>query len=258
LIYILPVARVYAILLLILEYIIKNHNKIAKQKQTFHLLPLPFNLINMKIAVFGATGRIGSRIVTEALNRGHDVTAVVRHPENYTLEKPHLKVAKADLFKTQEVETGAFDHDVVVCSYNYTHGAAPSTITEIAVPLINGVKQAHVKRLLIVGGAGSLEAAPGVQLVDTPGFPEAYKPASLAAREALKIYQQERELEWTFVSPAAEIAPGERTGKFRTGANQLLTDATGRSFITMEDFAVAIVDDIENPQHVRQQMTAAY
>jgi putative NADH-flavin reductase len=212
----------------------------------------------MKIAVFGATGRIGSRIVTEALNRGHDVTAVVRHPENYILERPHLKVAKADLFRAQEVETGAFDHDAVVCSYNYTHGAAPSTITEVAIPLINGVKHAHVKRLLIVGGAGSLEVAPGVQLVDTSDFPDAYKPAALAACAALKIYQQERELEWTYVSPASEIAPGERTGKFRVGTNQLLTDPSGRSFITMEDFAVAIVDEIENPQHVRQQMTVAY
>jgi len=211
----------------------------------------------MKIAVFGATSRIGS-LVAEALNRGHDVTAIVRHPEDYTLQRPHLKVAKADLFRTQEVETGAFDHDTVVCSYNYTHGAAPSTITEVAIPLINGVKQAQVKRLLIVGGAGSLEAAPGVQLVDTPGFPVEYKPASLAAREALRTYQQEKELEWTYVSPAAEIEPGERTGKFRTGTNRLLTDATGRSFITMEDFAVAIVDEIENPQHVRQQMTVGY
>jgi putative NADH-flavin reductase len=212
----------------------------------------------MKIAVFGAAGRIGSRIVTEALNRGHDVTAVVRHPENYTLELPHLRVAKADLFKTQEVETGAFDQDAVVCSYNYTRGAAPSTITEIAVPLIHGLKQAHVKRLLIVGGAGSLEVAPGVQLVDTPDFPVAYKPPALAAREALKIYQQEKQLEWTYVSPSAEIAPGERTGTFRTGTNQLLKDANGNSFISMEDFAAAIVDEIENPQHIRQQMTVGY
>jgi putative NADH-flavin reductase len=215
-------------------------------------------IIDMKIAVFGAAGRIGSRIVTEALNRGHDVTAIVRHPEEYTLEKPHLKVAKADLFRTQEVETGAFDHDVVVCSYNYTRGAAPSALTEVAVPLVNGVKQAHVKRLIIVGGAGSLEVSPGVQLVDTPDFPAAYKPAALAAREALKLYKQEKELEWTYVSPSAEIAPGERTGTYRTGTNQLLTATSGESFISMEDFAAAIVDEIENPQHVREQMTVGY
>ena len=212
----------------------------------------------MKIAVFGAGGRIGSRIVDEALNRGHDVSAVVRHPEDYTKIHEHLKVAKADLFNSQDVETGAFDQDVVVSAYNYTKGANPSTITELAVPLINGLKQAHVKRLIIVGGAGSLEVAPGKQLVDTPDFPAAYKPSALAHREALKIYQKEKELEWTYISPSAEIAPGIRTGKFRTGTNQLLTDAQGRSFITMEDYAVAVVDEIETPMHVREQMTVGY
>ena len=170
----------------------------------------------MKIAVFGAGGRIGSRIVDEALNRGHDVTAVVRHPENYTKIHDHLKVAKGDLFNSQDVETGAFDQDAVVSAYSPAAGIPPTTITEVAVPLVNGLKQANVKRLIIVGGAGSLEVAPGKQLVDTPDFPAEYKATALAHREALKLYQKEKELEWTFVSPSAVIAPGERTGKFRT------------------------------------------
>jgi putative NADH-flavin reductase len=212
----------------------------------------------MKIAVFGAGGRIGSRIVTEALNRGHNVTAVVRHPENYTVIHEHLKVAKADLFNSQDVETGAFNQDAVVSAYSPTNGAPPSTITELAIPLINGLKQAHVKRLIIVGGAGSLEVSPGVQLVDTPDFPAAYKPVSLAHREALKLYQKENELEWTFVSPSAEINPGIRTGKFRTGTNQLLTDAGGKSHISMEDYAVAVIDEIENPMHIKGVMTVGY
>jgi putative NADH-flavin reductase len=212
----------------------------------------------MKIAVFGANGRIGSRIITEALNRGHDVTAVVRHPEDYKVIHEHLKVAKADLFRTQDVETAAFNQDVVVSAYSNSGGAAVSSITEVAVPLIAGLKQAHTKRLIIVGGAGSLEVAPGVQLVDAPGFPDAYKPTALTHREALKIYQKEEDLEWTYVSPSAEIMPGERTGKFRTGTNQLLTAADGKSHISMEDFAVAIVDEIENPMHVRAQMTVGY
>jgi len=212
----------------------------------------------MKIAVFGASGRIGSRVVNEALSRGLDVTAVVRHPENYTGERPHLKVAKGDIFKTQEVESCAFDHDVVVSAYNNTRGVPPSTIAEVAVPLINGLKQAHVKRLIIVGGAGTLEVKPGLQLVDTPDFPPAYKAAALAQREALKIYQKETELEWTYISPAAETAPGERTGNFRTGGNQLIIDSSGRSFITMEDLAVAIVDEILNRQHIRQHFTVGY
>eukprot|EP01037_Dinobryon_pediforme_P010224 gene10224-10294_t len=212
----------------------------------------------MKIAVFGASGRIGSRIVTEALNRGQQVTAIVRHPENYTGELPHLKVAKGDIFNTQDVEAASFDHDVVVCAYNNTKCAAPSSITELTVPLLNGLKQAHVKRLIIVGGAGSLQVSPGVQLVDSPGFPDAYKPVALAHREALKAYKQEKEIEWTYVSPSAEIEPGERTGNFRTGTDQLLKDEHGRSYISMEDFAVAIVDEILNPHHIREQFTVGY
>ena len=212
----------------------------------------------MKIAVFAAGGRIGSRIVKEALNRGHDVTAVVRHPENYTFIHEHLKVARADLFRAQDVETGAFDQDAVVSAYSPAKGIPPSTITELAIPLIKGLKQAHVSRLIIVGGAGSLEVSPGMQLVDTPFFPEEYKSVAIAHREALKLYMNEQELEWTYVSPAAEIAPGERTGRFRTGTNQLLKDEQGKSFISMEDYAIAIIDEIENPLHIRQQMTVAY
>ena len=212
----------------------------------------------MKIAVFGASGNIGSRIVTEALNRGLDVTAIVRHPENYTLEAPHLKVAKADIFKTQDVEAAVFDHDAVVSAYNFTKGATPSTIMEVATPLLNGLKQVHVKRLIIVGGAGSLEVAPGVQSVDTPKFPEEYKPAALAHREALKIYRKEAELDWTVVSPSAEIFPGDRTGNFRTGKDQMLFDEHGHSHISMEDFSVAIIDHIITPQHIRLLLTVGY
>jgi putative NADH-flavin reductase len=212
----------------------------------------------MKIAIFGAGGRIGSRIVDEALNRGHDVTAVVRHPENYTKIHDHLKVAKGDLFNSQDVETGAFDQDAVVSAYSPAAGTPASTITEVAIPLINGLKQAHLKRLIIVGGAGSLEVAPGKQLVDTPDFPEIYKAVSLAHREALKIYQKEKDLDWTFACPSAEIMPGERTGKFRTGTNQLLTDADGKSYISMEDFAVAIMDEIETPMHIQSLFTVGY
>ncbi len=213
----------------------------------------------MKIAIFGATGRIGSRIVNEALNRGHQVTAAVRHPENYTVERPHLRVARTDMFNSQDVESAVFNHDAVVSAFNYKQGVnPPSTIVEVATPLLNGLKQASVKRLLIVGGAGSLEICPGKQLVDTPDFPEAYKASALAQRDALKIYQKEKAIEWTYLSPAAEIAPGERTGRFRTGKDQLITDQNGKSFISMEDFAVAVIDELENPMHVRERFTVGY
>ncbi|HJP62048.1 MAG TPA: NAD(P)-dependent oxidoreductase [Mucilaginibacter sp.] len=212
----------------------------------------------MKITVFGATGRIGSRIVTEALNRGHEVTAAVRNPENFTGHEPHLGVIKADIFNSQDVATAAFDHDVVVSAYSNTHGAQPSTIVEVAVPLINGVKEAGVKRLFIVGGAGSLEVAPGLQLVDAPNFPQEYKATANAHRDALKVYQQEKDLEWTYLSPAIEIAPGERTGKYRTGADQVLFDEHGKSFISMEDYAIAVLDEIEDPKHSRARFTVAW
>ncbi len=212
----------------------------------------------MKIAVFGATGNIGSRVITEALNRGHDVTAIMRHPEDYTLEQPHLKVARGDIFTAQDVEAAVFNHDAVVSAYNFTKGAKPSTIVEVAEPLINGLKQAGVKRLIIVGGAGSLEVAPGLQLVDSPGFPPGFKDAALAHRDALKVYQKEKELDWTYISPAAYIEPGERTGNFRRGKDKLITDEEGNSRISMEDFAVAIVDEIMNPQHIRERFTVGY
>jgi putative NADH-flavin reductase len=212
----------------------------------------------MKIAVFGATGNIGSRIITEALNRGHDVTAIMRHPENYTLAEPHLYVAKGDIFRTQDVEAAVFNHDAVVSAYNFTKGATPSTIVEVAEPLLNGLKQAGVKRLIVVGGAGSLEVAPGLQLVDSPGFPEEFKPSALAHCDALKVYQKENELDWTYISPAAFIEPGERTGNFKTGHDKLITDESGKSHISMEDFAAAIVDELMNPQHVRERFTVGY
>jgi putative NADH-flavin reductase len=212
----------------------------------------------MKIAVFGAAGRIGSRVVTEALNRGHDVTAVVRKPETYTVIHQHLKVAKGDIFESQSVEGGVFDHDAVVSAYSPGGGAAPSSIAELVLPLTRGLIQAGVKRLVVVGGAGSLEVSPGVQLVDTPTFPAEYKAVSSAHRDALKAYQKVDELDWTYVSPSAEIMPGQRTGKFRIGTTQLLTDEQGKSHISMEDFAIAIVNEIEKPQFIKKQFTVGY
>lgn len=212
----------------------------------------------MKIAVFGAAGRIGSRIVTEALSRGYDVTAVVRKPETYKVIHEHLKVAKGDIFESQSVEGAVFDHDAVISAYSPTKGAAPSTLFELVLPLVNGLKQAGVKRLITIGGAGSLEVAPGVQLVDTPDFPAAYKVISLAHRDALKAWQKVDEIDWTYASPSAEIEPGERTGKFRIGTTKLLIDEQGNSKISMEDFAIAILDEIEDPHFIKQQFTVGY
>jgi uncharacterized protein len=130
--------------------------------------------------------------------------------------------------------------------------------TSDANALINAVKRSGVKRLLVVGGAGSLEVAPGKALVDSPGFPDAYKAEATAGVKFLGVLRKERDLDWTFVSPSAEFAPGARTGKFRLGGDQMLVDAKGKSWISMEDFAIAFVDELEHPKHSRQRFTVGY
>ncbi|MFF0864357.1 NAD(P)-dependent oxidoreductase [Nonomuraea sp. NPDC003560] len=200
----------------------------------------------MKILVFGATGMIGQRIVTELTGRGHDVTGVSRRGP-----------VKGDI---HDAATLAEGYDAVVCAI-----APPRDGTEPEPPflaanraLIDGLRAAGVSRVLVVGGAGSLKAGPDVDLVDTPGFPEIYKKEAKAARAALGLYREVTDLDWTYVSPAAEIAPGERTGVYRIGRDDLLSDADGRSFITAEDYAVAIADELEEHAHPRTRITVAY
>lgn len=203
----------------------------------------------MKIAHVGATGNVGSRIVAEALRRGHEVTAIARHPDKL---KPHpkLNLQRGDVNDQADVAKLVSGHDAVVSSVKF----------QLIHPrvLIAGVKQAKVKRLLVVGGAGTLEVAPGVQLVDTPNYPDAYKPEALAGRDFLNVLGGEQELDWTFLSPSAVFLPGERTGKFRLGTDQLLVEANGESKISFEDYAIALVDELETPRHSRQRFTAGY
>jgi len=203
----------------------------------------------MRIAHFGATGNAGSRIATEALRRGHEVTAIASNPGKLTAQ-PQLTFQRGDVNDPTIVARLASGHDAVISSVRF----------QMLRPraLIAGMKQAGVKRLLVVGGAGSLEVAPGVQLIDTPNFPEAYKSEALAGRDFLNLLRGEQELEWTFLCPSAEFAPGERTGKFRLGADRLLKLPNGESRISMEDFAIAMLDEVDNPRHVRQRFTVGY
>jgi putative NADH-flavin reductase len=213
----------------------------------------------MKIALIGATGFIGSAILQEALNRGHQVTAIVRHPEKLP-QHSNLAAQKGDVTDETQATALVAGHEAVISAYS--PGRNVSDIYQQHISgyrtIINGVKKAGVKRLLVVGGAGSLEVSPGVQLVDTPAFPEEWKPGSLAAREVLYLLRDEPELEWTFLSPSAMIAPGERTGQFRLGTDQLLQDANGDSRISVEDYAVAMLDELEDPQHIRRRFTVGY
>jgi putative NADH-flavin reductase len=213
----------------------------------------------MKIALIGATGFIGSGILREALERGHQVTAIARHTENLP-QHPNLVAQRGDVRDEAETTGLVAGHDAVIGAYSPGRGVPDLYQQHISAyrTIIDGVKRAGVKRLLVVGGAGSLEVAPGIQLVDTPEFPEQWKAGSLSTREVLYLLRDEPELEWTYLSPSGTIAPGERTGQFRLGTDQLLTDADGESRISVEDYAVAMVDELENPKHTRQRFTVGY
>jgi putative NADH-flavin reductase len=203
----------------------------------------------MKIALIGATGNVGSKILAELLDRGHDVTGIVRHPEKLQ-PHPRLIGKRGDINDEDALAQLLSGHDAVISSVRFL-----SSDPHI---LLRAVKGAGVERVLVVGGAGSLEVAPGVQLVDDPKFPKEYRGEALAGREFLNVLREEQELDWTFLSPSALFLPGERTGKFRLGMDQLLKDANGQSMISHEDFAIALIDELEQPSHSHQRFTVGY
>jgi putative NADH-flavin reductase len=213
----------------------------------------------MRVAIIGASGNIGSFIRDEALARGHEVTAIVRHPEKITTQSPRLKVVKADVLK-DNIDELVKGHDAVISAYSPGSGSPDLCNEQIkgAKAIISGVKKSGVTRLLVVGGAGSLEVAPGVQLVETADFPEQFKGGALATRETLYMLRKEKELEWTFLSPPQNLDPGERTGHYRVGNDQLLKDKNGESKISKQDYAVAMLDELEHPRHIRERFTVAY
>lgn len=212
----------------------------------------------MKIALFGANGTIGQRITLEALVRGHEVMAITRHPEHFPIAHPRLKVVQGDILDAGSVAEAVTGSDVVINATGPAHNESVDVHTfyrDSTHAAIEGVKRAGVKRLLVIGGAGSLEVAPGVQLVDTPEFPAAWKGGASALRDALSIYRAS-DVNWTFFSPSALIVPGKRTGQYRTGTDQLQVNDQGESYISAEDYAVAFIDEIEKPQFERQRFTA--
>jgi uncharacterized protein len=213
----------------------------------------------MKIAVIGATGFVGSALLKEALDRGHEVTAIVRHPEKLQPQSK-LRPHGADVYKSDEVARVVGGHDAVISAFNPGWGNPDIYNLQVkgTKAIIDGVKKAGIKRLLFVGGAGSLEVKPGVQAVDLPGFPAEYKQGALATREALTLLRKEPSLEWSFLSPSADLSPGKRTGRFRLGKDQMLTDTNGQSHISIQDYAMAMIDEVEKPAHVRQRFTVGY
>ena len=202
----------------------------------------------MKIALIGATGNAGSRILTELSRRGHAVTAIARNPQKVP-ELEGVTSLQADADDVAGLAAALKGHDVVISSVHFT-ASDPNK-------LIEAVQAAGVGRYLVVGGAGSLEVAPGVKLIDTPQFPAIYKTEAAAGGAFLDLLRQQTSLNWTFLSPSAMFVAGERTGTFRLGGDQLLTNDKGSS-ISFEDYAVAMADEIEKPAHTRQRFTVGY
>ncbi|MEU1162484.1 NAD(P)H-binding protein [Streptomyces sp. NPDC005921] len=206
----------------------------------------------MKILLIGATGMIGSRIAAEASARGHEVTAATRSGRTgITL----------DVTDPGRVAEAAAGHDAAVSAVSPPRDGSNPAAPLLAAyrSLLDGLRTADVRRLLVVGGAGSLRTASGQDRVDTPDFPVIYKAESLAQREVLRLLRADADdLDWTYVSPADEIAPGERTGTFQLGRDDLLTAEDGSSFISAEDYAVAVVDELENRYAIRRRITLAY
>jgi hypothetical protein len=214
----------------------------------------------MKIALIGATGFVGSAVLNEALNRGYEVTAIARDTSKITAKSEKLTLVTADVYNIEALAKVLKGHNAVVNAFNagWTNPNLYDDFIKGSKSIQEAVKLSGVKRLLVVGGAGSLEIAPGVQLVDTPEFPAQWKSGATAARDYLNTIKKETELDWTFLSPAIQLHPGARTGAFRLGTDQPVFDADHKSDISVEDMAIAIIDELEQGQFIRKRFTLGY
>jgi putative NADH-flavin reductase len=216
----------------------------------------------MKIALIGATGFVGTALLKELTDRGHEVTAIARHPEK--LQATKLIHPKAgDVMDAKQVADLVKGNDAVVSAYNsgWTNPRIYEDFMDASHAIQEGVKKSGVKRLIVIGGAGSLEIKPGLQLIDTAQFPAEYKHGASAARDYLNELKNEKDLEWTFFSPAILMNhenSGERKGHYRLGVDNPVFDDKGQSVLSVEDLALVIVDELEHPRHIRRRFTAAY
>lgn len=211
----------------------------------------------MNITLIG-TGFVGAAVLEELLQRGHQVTVLARHPDKLS-PRPGLTVRQGSAQNADDVKAAATGQDAVISAYN-PGWSVPDIHDQFLAgtrAIHAGVKASGTRRLLVIGGAGSLYVAPGVQLVDTPAFPAEWKQGALAAREALNLIREEAGLEWTFLSPAILLEPGQRTGQYRVGQDAPLMNGDQPGRISVQDLAVAVADEIEQPRHVRQRFTVA-
>lgn len=211
----------------------------------------------MKVLLFGAGGRVGRVVLAELAARGHDVTAAFRmqpFPEDLP---DNVVPAVADATDPESVTAAARGHDAVVSAIGPGTRNDAEVIEVAARALVSGLEKAGVKRLVIVGGAGTLEIRPGVMRLDDPSYPEQYRAQGIRQKAALATFRASP-LDWTYLSPPILFSPGERTGKYRIGGDAVLADETGRSAISFEDFAIALADELENPRNLRRRITFAY
>lgn len=216
----------------------------------------------MKIAVIGATGFVGKSLVSELVNRKHVIKAFARNV-NKIASDDAVDAVSLDVNDVEQLVSHLTDVDVVISAYNagWTNPNIYTDFLKGAKSIQEAAKRAAVKRLIVIGGAGSLQATPEIQIVDTPDFPAEIKQGALAARDFLNILKQETALDWTFFSPAPEMHPGTsgvRRGTYRLGTDYPVADENGRSILSVEDMAVVIADEVENPKHSKVRFTAAY
>ena len=210
----------------------------------------------MKVALYGATGKSGSRILKELASRGHQVIAIVRDPSKLTQTGPGVQVKQDDLSDPKKIAAAVDGAEAVISAY-----APPQNDVRALVGVtqrqVEALGQKPKARLIVVGGAGGLNVAPGIMLVDSPYFPEPYQPIARAHVEAFNVLRASK-IDWTYLAPAAYFEPGERTGKFRLGKDELIANAQQESRISMEDYAIALVDELEKPRHRRQRFSVGY
>jgi uncharacterized protein len=214
-----------------------------------------------KILLIGASGFVGTAILNESLNRGHQVTAVIRHPEKIKTVHKNLEVKQGDVSSAKTVSDLCIGMDAVISAYNpgWTNPDIAAQTSSGYKSIIEGVRKAGVKRLLVVGGAGSLFVSPGKRLMDTGLIPESYLPAIRALANVYLIdLMAEKSIDWVFFSPAGDLHPGKRTANFRLGKDDLVVNETGESKISVQDYAVAMIDELEKPAHHRERYTIGY
>jgi putative NADH-flavin reductase len=210
----------------------------------------------MKVALYGATGKTGSRILKELVSRGHRVIAIVRDPAKLPQPGPGVTVKRDDLSDPKKIAAAVDGAEAVISAYGPPQDNVDA-IVGVTQRQVEALSHGARTRLIVVGGAGGLNVAPGVRLVDAPNFPEPFRPIATAHIKAMNVLKASA-IDWTYLAPAAYFEPGERTGKFRLGKDELIANPQHESRISMEDYAIALVDELEEPKHRRQRFSVGY